>query len=264
MDSAWGSFFRICDRMCLKSSSFTILCCAALSLLWRKIRVALSLFPKEVRLGADRYLRTTCWPSFGTPRTSYSGRGPLRPLTRLAGFLHWVAAILPFWCPRILSTQGFQLLPTGSLLFLWSLEARFPEEAMIQNRYTYHYISAILRGLKYPGLGSPKLEQRFSVMMGRHGGLGHISHGLLSLGTSSHPVLFSPSYTPHIMRAMSHHHMYTESTKEWLTFKSPQSILPPPFHFPCAFEYFLCAGQKLSSVAISIPHLKYFSKDSVG
>lgn len=56
-----------------------------LLLFGRKIHIASSLFRREVRLGADGYLRTTCWPSFGIPGASFSGWGPLRAPILLPG-----------------------------------------------------------------------------------------------------------------------------------------------------------------------------------
>lgn len=154
-----GCFFKLCHLTCLNNSLFFF--SEPLLIFGGKRCRLLSPFRRETRLGVDRYFRTICWPLFGIPPLWFRVGSP-----KTLSCLDRVRATITFQCPRILSTQEIQLLPTGSITLLWSLESRFPEEAVIWSCYQLHLCCP--RNLKFPDQDTTKLfmQQWLSVMMG--------------------------------------------------------------------------------------------------
>lgn len=111
-----GCFFKLRDLTCLNNSRFFFFSETLLIFGGKRCRL-LSPFRRETRLGVDRYLRTVCWPLFGIPPLWFRVGSP-----KTLSCLDRVRATITFQCPRILSTQEIQLLPTGSINFcdLWN------------------------------------------------------------------------------------------------------------------------------------------------
>lgn len=209
MDSPWR-FFKVCDLICQIFQAFI-----PNPYWYLEERSILS----TVRLGVDRHLKTTCWPSFGISALCFRVESP--ETTRTASRLL-----------RMRTSHRF-LVPQNFL---------HPGVSAAANRKSHISVipgTQVSRGSSDPKLPpaapllfqEPKIPKtwfswnRAVILSGAgkawRGRVGAHLEDLLSLVATSYPVSVYPFVSLTIMMGMSHIHHVCRLDKKCLTFKSP-------------------------------------------